>query len=312
MAQTICPTKAEIDRAAGILRAGGLVAFPTETVYGLGANAFDPAAIAKIYAAKGRPVTSPLIVHVASIAMALTVVDEWPGEADALARQFWPGPLTLILRKKPVITDQVTAGLQTVGIRIPSHPVALQLIEAAGFPIAAPSANRFTQLSPTQPQHVREGLGDRIDCILDGGSTDIGIESTVLSLTRGEMRLLRPGMITIAQIEAVVGRVEIGSVTPSIESHASPGLHPRHYSPATKLIVTTDLPPGRVAYVWWKKELLAAARFRMAADPVLYARDLYAVLHQLDGQHFDAIAVEPVPDSEEWDGIRDRLRRAGS
>ena len=312
MAQTIFPTEPEIERAAAILRSGGLVAFPTETVYGLGGNAFDPVAVAKIYAAKGRPATSPLIVHVASIEMALTVVDEWPDSAAALARRFWPGPLTLVLRKKAVVLDQVTAGLPTVGIRIPAHPVALQLIDRAGLPIAAPSANRFTQLSPTEAQHVRQGLGDRVDYILDGGSTDIGIESSVLSLTGGEMRLLRPGMITLAQIETVVGRVESAAVSALTASHASPGLHPKHYSPATKLIVTTDLPPGRVAYLWWNKELSAAAALQMSAKPAQYARDLYAILHRLDAQHFDVIVVEPVPESEEWDGIRDRLQRAAS
>ncbi|HYI93205.1 MAG TPA: L-threonylcarbamoyladenylate synthase [Bryobacteraceae bacterium] len=312
MAQTNFPTNEKLDHAAAILRAGGLVAFPTETVYGLGANALDPAAVAKIYAAKGRPASSPLIVHVSSVEMAMTVVDEWPQEAAALARQFWPGPLTLVMKKKPVIPAEVTAGLSTVGVRIPSHPVALQLIERAGVPVAAPSANRFTELSPTQAQHVRDGLGDRVDCILDGGPTDIGIESTVLSIIRGRLELLRPGMVTLRQIEAATGCRVSQSVLPSETAHASPGLHAKHYSPATKLIVSTELPVAKVAYLWWKNPLPADGSFRMSADPGVYARDLYAILHQLDGLDFDVIVVEPVPASEEWEGIRDRLKRASS
>ena len=312
MAPTTFPTDDELDHAAAILRNGGLVAFPTETVYGLGANALDPSAVAKIYAAKGRPASSPLIVHVSSIEMAQTIVDGWPAEAATLALQFWPGPLTLVMKKKPVVPDGVTAGLDTVGIRIPSHPVALQLIERAGVPVAAPSANRFAELSPTRAQHVRDGLGDRVDCILDGGPTDIGIESTVLSITAGEIRLLRPGMVTPRQIEAATGRRVAEAPVHSDTGHASPGLHPKHYSPSTRLIVSTELPAGKAAYLWWKNALPADGSFRMSADPAVYARDLYAILHQLDGLKFDVIVVEPVPLSEPGEGIRDRLKRASS
>jgi L-threonylcarbamoyladenylate synthase len=312
MAQTNYPTDGELDYAAEVLRAGGLVAFPTETVYGLGANALDPSAIAKIYAAKGRPASSPLIVHVSSIEMAKTVVDEWPEIAAALARHFWPGPLTLVMKKKQFIPPGVTAGLDTVAIRIPSHPVALRLIERAGIPVAAPSANRFTELSPTQAQHVRDGLGERVDCILDGGPTDIGIESTVLSITGGKIQMLRPGMVTLGQIEAVTGHSVSESMVSSDSGHVSPGLHPKHYSPVTKLIVSTQLPVGRVAYLWWNKALHATGSFRMSPDAAVYARDLYAILHQLDALSFDFIVAEPVPASEEWEGIRDRLKRASS
>src|SRR5580693_7393668 len=180
MAPTAAP--GEIGHAARLLRAGRLVAFPTETVYGLGANALDADAVARIYAAKRRPATSPLIVHVASIEMALTVVSAWPETAALLAKKFWPGPLTLVLPKAAAIPLIVTAGLSTVGLRMPSHPVALALIRAAGVPLAAPSANRFTELSPTTAEHVRRSLGKDVDCILDGGACDVGIESTVLSL----------------------------------------------------------------------------------------------------------------------------------
>ena len=205
MEPTIFPTKAEIEQAARIIRGGGLVAFPTETVYGLGANALDAKAVQRVYAAKRRPASSPLIVHVSSIGMAKKLVSEWPDRAERLASRFWPGPLTLILPKNALIPSEVTAGLPSIGIRMPAHPVAMQLIEAAGVPIAAPSANPFTKVSPTEARHVREALGEAVECILDAGPTEVGIESTVLSLLAGESRILRPGMITADDIEAVIG-----------------------------------------------------------------------------------------------------------
>src|SRR5208283_4831001 len=203
--------RAEIDRAAHLLRAGGLVAFPTETVYGLGANALDAEAVARIYAVKGRPGTSPLIVHVASIDMAQSLVANWPENANRLARRFWPGPLTLVLEKQlenqPAIPAIVTAGLPTVGLRMPAHPIALALIRAAGVPLAAPSANRFGELSPTTADHVRRSLGSDVDFILDGGPCQVGIESTVLSLTEPKPILFRPGGISRTELEAIVGPV---------------------------------------------------------------------------------------------------------
>lgn len=308
---TSFPTEAEIDRAAAILRSGGLVAFPTETVYGLGANALSAEAVAKIYKAKGRPATSPLIVHVASVDMARTIAARWPDSASVLAKHFWPGPLTLVLPKLPIVPDSVTSGLDTVGIRVPSHPVALRLLERAGVPIAAPSANRFTKLSPTEARHVREGLGAEVDCILDGGPTQIGIESTVISLANDPPRLLRPGMITLAEIESLIGPV--AKVKGDISgAHVSPGLHPKHYSPQTKLIVTTDPPAGRGIYLWWNKEHPTARALRMPADPSSYARGLYTTLHRLDEEKLEFIAVEPVPESDAWEAIRDRLKRASS
>src|SRR5579872_562925 len=190
MAKTI-----SLSSAAERIRAGGVVAFPTETVYGLGANALDAAAVARIFELKGRPSTSPLIVHVSSIDMARRYVTEWPDQAEELARRYWPGPLTMVLPKSSEIPDVVTAGLPTVGIRVPGHPVALELIRLAGVPIAAPSANRFTQLSPTTADHVVQQFGDAVE-VLDGGPTDVGIESTVVSLIDGKLTLLRPGMIS--------------------------------------------------------------------------------------------------------------------
>ena len=299
-------SQTDILRAAKLIRQGKLVAFPTETVYGLGANALDSEAVSRIFVAKGRPATSPLIVHVASVAMAQQIAAEWPEQAAALAARFWPGPLTIILRKRPNVPDAVTAGLSTVGIRMPSHPIALALIEAAGVPLAAPSANRFTQLSPTAAEHVSEGLAD---LVLDGGSTDIGIESTVVSLAGSQPALLRPGMISAAQLQPYLGPLEI--VTSAEGAHPAPGLQLKHYSPRTPLYVTAELPSGRGAWVWWNKDQPAERSVPLSSDAGGYARQLYAVLHDLDREALDFIAVEPVPDGPEWAGVRDRLKRAG-
>src|SRR5277367_310899 len=297
MEKTICLTK-----AAELIRAGELVAFPTETVYGLGANALDPAAIEKIYVAKGRPPSSPLIVHVSSIEMAQGLAREWPERAEKLARIFWPGPLTLVLPKKPHVPDRLTAGLDTVGIRMPANPIAQELIREAGVPIAAPSANMFGGLSPTTAQHVREALGDRVAMVLDGGRTTVGIESTVLSLAGPNAVLLRPGMVTRQQIEEVIGPVQIiGPVAEGV--HASPGLHARHYSPKTPLVLVSrgQLPnTGRGNFI------------QMPDDPTAYAAVLYERLHEADAEGWDWIALEQPPPGEEWSAIRDRLERAAS
>jgi len=290
----------EIARAAALIRAGELVAFPTETVYGLGANALDVAAIEKIYAAKGRPPGSPLIVHVSSIEMARGLVREWPEQAEKLAAKFWPGPLTLVLPRQPHVPDRLTAGLDTVGVRMPANPIALELIRAAGVPIAAPSANRFTELSPTTAQHVRDALGDRVAVVLDGGRTTVGIESTVLSLAGSGAVLLRPGMVTRQEIEEVIGPVQaLGPVEDGC--HASPGLHRRHYSPKTPLILVEPgkLPPsGR------------GICLQMPTDSREYAAVLYERLHEADAQGWDWIVIEQPPPGDEWSAIRDRLERA--
>jgi L-threonylcarbamoyladenylate synthase len=285
-----------------LIRAGELVAFPTETVYGLGANALDPAAIEKIYAAKGRPPSSPLIVHVSSIEMARGLVREWPERAEQLARVFWPGPLTLVLPKQPYVPDRLTAGLDTVGVRMPAHPIAQELIHEAGVPIAAPSANRFTELSPTTAQHVRDGLGDSVAMVLDGGRTTVGIESTVLSIVGRDAVLLRPGMVTRQEIEAVIGPVGLIGATAE-GAHASPGLHARHYSPKTPLILVE------------RGELPSTGRgicLQMPDDPQAYAVLLYEKLHDADAQGLDWIAIEQPPRTEEWSAIRDRLERAAT
>jgi L-threonylcarbamoyladenylate synthase len=303
--------KAEMARAAEILRRGGLVAFPTETVYGLGADATNAVAVRRIFEVKGRPATSPLIVHVESEEMAREYAAEWPPAASELAERFWPGPLTLVLPKKSVIPDEVTAGLGTVGLRVPAHPVALELIRTAGLAVAAPSANRFTQLSPTTAAHVRDSLGDSVDLILDGGSTPVGIESTVLSLVDGRPVLLRPGMISKQELEEILGDVD--ETGPISGAHPSPGMHHRHYSPRTKLLlITPDERPvgGCGVVVSHRPDALDA--LRMPASPKGYAAALYATLHELDGRGLDWIAVERVPESDAWAGIRDRLARAAA
>ncbi len=293
-----------LDQAAARIRNGELVAFPTETVYGLGANALDATAVAKIFEAKGRPSTSPLIVHVASIAMAREIVAEWPAQAEELAQRYWPGPLTLVLPKSAAIPDIVTAGLPTVGIRMPAHPVALQLIEAAGVPIAAPSANRFMGLSPTTAEHVRAAFPEMP--VLDGGACEVGIESTVVSIVDGKLKLLRPGMIALGDIKA--------AASPENDaSHPAPGMHARHYSPQTKLILVKGVAelPGRLgAFLWRKKPGLTARCVRMPFHATAYAQRLYGVLHEVDGEGWPWIAVEEPPDKPEWSAIRDRLRRA--
>jgi L-threonylcarbamoyladenylate synthase len=293
------PSTAGIARAAELIRAGRLVAFPTETVYGLGANALDPAAVARIFAAKGRPRTSPLIVHVDSIEMARTLASHWSDAADLLARRYWPGPLTLVVPKRPLIPDIVTAGLPTVGLRMPAHPLALELIRAAGVPIAAPSANRFTELSPTTAAHIPESLADYT---LDGGPARVGIESTVLSLVDAPT-LLRPGVIPITELESLIGPI-VRAAAPVEGAHASPGMHARHYRPATPLYLDTVPRKGKGIVLRLGKE--------MPADPQSYAAALYETLHRLDTQSLDWIAIEPPPDTPEWAGILDRLRRAAS
>lgn len=304
---------AQIRVAANLIRDGKLVAFPTETVYGLGANALDAAAIAKIYEVKGRPSTSPLIVHCANTGMAVDLVENWPHEADLLASRFWPGPLTIVLRKKPILPDGLTAGLPTVGLRVPKHPMALALLNVAGVPIAAPSANRFTEISPTTAEHVRQSLGERIDMILDGGPTQVGIESTVISLAQDVPLLLRPGMITQAEIELVLGRT-VERVHEAEGAHPSPGLHERHYSPHTALhLVTAEQGPpkkGNGAFLYLTQPQLAARVVAMPKDAGQYAQRLYDVLHQEDAKRWDWIAVELPPDEPAWAGIRDRLHRA--
>jgi len=286
-----------VAHAAELLRAGKLVAIPTETVYGLAANALDECAVQRIFEAKGRPFSSPLIVHVSDLAMARELALEWSPMADALARRFWPGPLTIIVPKSERVPGIVTSGLSSVALRMPAHPLALAVIAAANVPLAAPSANRFTQLSPTTAQHVRDGLGDGADFVLDGGPCGVGIESTVLSLAGPVPRILRPGMVSRTQIEDVIGPVEVGA------GEESPGQHPKHYSPRTRVVVGDSPVEGRGVRL---------DSGNMPRDAAGYAERLYGKLHELDQRGYDWIAIELPPDRPEWAGVRDRIIRAAN
>jgi len=327
----------DIERAVSILRAGGLVAFPTETVYGLGADATNAAAVGKIYAAKGRPSTNPLIAHVADAAVARRYAAEWPDAAEALARAFWPGPLTLVLPRGGAIVPEAAAGGKTVALRAPDHPLALALLRAFDGPVAAPSANRSTRVSPTTARHVREELGDAVDLILDGGPCAVGIESTVLDLTTAPPRILRPGAVTAAHLAPVIGRVDAPDIATAIEARAtSPGQHAVHYAPraAAHRFDAADL-PRILAHLKlhadraWALLLLghregvarafaAAGRgpdvprviMEMPATPDAYAQRLYATLRDLDRRNVETIYVEFPPAGPEWAALRDRLRRA--
>jgi L-threonylcarbamoyladenylate synthase len=311
ISETAMASTVDIRKAAELLRAGELVVFPTETVYGLGANAFDVAAVQKIYALKGRPASSPLIVHVASVTAARELAREWPEDAERLAREFWPGPLTIVVPKKLLIPDEVTAGLPTVGLRMPSHSVALAFLREAGVPVAAPSANRFTQLSPTTAEHVREAFGDQTPFLLDGGPCEVGLESTVIAVTEYGLEVLRPGMAFVDDalpIASAASEPAAGQL-----AHRSPGQHPKHYSPRTRVVLVDRgyLPKqGRGAYLWLAYNATAAWKLRMPEQPEAYAAKLYRVLHHLDREGFDWIAVELPPQAAQWAAIRDRLTRA--
>ncbi len=304
------PAGAEsIRAAAAILRAGGLVAFPTETVYGLGADALDPAAVAGIYAAKGRPATNPVIVHVLGADATRRLVAEWPERAARLAEAFWPGPLTLVLAKSHLVPEIVTAGGPTVALRSPAHPVARALLEACGLPLAAPSANRSGMLSPTTAAHVESSLGERVPMILDGGPCAGGIESTVLDLTGPAARVLRPGLVGVAELAAVLGEaVGLGAAHGGAGPLMSPGLLASHYAPRTPLYLGESEAechahmarhPGAVWYSY-------------PDDPASVARHLYEVLHEFDADSYPAIVMLLPPNRPEWAAIRDRLRRAAA
>jgi L-threonylcarbamoyladenylate synthase len=309
---------AAVAEAAEFLRRSGIVAVPTETVYGLAGNALEAAAVRRIFEAKGRPAHNPLIVHVASVEMARSCVAEWPARAEELARKYWPGPLTLVLRKAAVIPDEVTAGGETVAVRWPSHPFMQAVIRRCGFPLAAPSANRSNEVSPTNVAHVVASLERRVELAIDGGQCQVGIESTVFDVVNN--RVLRPGIISAKELQAQNGAKEGGVLR-------SPGLLEKHYSPQ-----------GRVVLANWKSAKDAVdlvlreggklegtsviaheviptdERFGAVAviphDAEAYARALYAELHRCDEAGAEIILVEMPPNGPEWEGIRDRLRRA--
>ena len=298
-------------RAVALLKAGELVAFATETVYGLGADATNPDAIAKIFEAKGRPASNPLIVHVYDAAGAASCVRGWDERCDQLAATFWPGPLTLVLKKKDHIPSSVTAGGATVAVRAPSHIVARALLAHFEGPIAAPSANRAAAISPTEAHHVVEELGDRIELILDGGPCAVGLESTVLDMT-GAPRVLRPGSVTAAQIAEVLG-VAVAGAEPSEVVARSPGQQSRHYAPRTRLTTFSrgDPATGVVLHLDHTPPDPSWSQARaLPSDPEGYGRALYAALRWADQLGADEISIERPPDEPEWTAVNDRIWRA--
>lgn len=316
--------------AADLLRAGELVAMPTETVYGLAADALNADAVAKIFAAKGRPADHPLIVHLPDAAQLPRWASSIPREALALARAFWPGPLTLILERDPGVPDAVTGGQDTVGVRVPNHPVALALLRAFDSGVAAPSANRFGRISPTTAAHVVEELGDAVAMVLDGGPCDVGIESTILDLSRSAPVILRPGAITAADIARVIGRMPgLPAAAPAPDDRAAPrvsGSLAAHYAPRTPLRLEHRAGLAARALAACEQGLRIAVLAHHCADPgdarlvwrtgavdaAGFAHELYAQLRSLDGLGFDLIVVESPPDGEAWRAVADRLARAAA
>ena len=312
-----------IDRAVAELRAGGLVAFPTETVYGLGADAANPEALKKIYAAKGRPRNHPLIVHLASADQIGAWARRLPPAAELLAAQYWPGPLTLILERAAGVSNLVTGGQDTIALRVPSHPVAQALLKAFGGGVAAPSANRYGRVSATRAEHVRREFGDTVRCVLDGGASDVGIESTIVDVSGARPALLRPGHITAQAIEETLGQP---LAPPSAASPRAPGTPAKHYAPQTPLMIMEADLLLELAQSMVRQGQKVAVLARSARRPVLegitwiaapsgaaaYAHDLYASLRTLDEANCSAILVESLPLDAQWAAIQDRVMRAAA
>jgi L-threonylcarbamoyladenylate synthase len=317
---------AAIRRAVELLTAGEVVSLPTETVYGLAANAFDSHAVSRIFEIKGRPKHNPIIVHVAGIEMARSCVAQWPAVAHQLARAFWPGPLTLVLPRSEAIPKVVTAGGPTVGVRWPSHPFMQAVISACRFPLAAPSANLANKVSPTTAAHVVKQLGKCIPLVVDGGPSHVGIESTVLDISADPPRLLRPGMVHKETLAAVIGPVSVGS-GPKAELLKSPGLLPKHYAPRAKLALWSWKNEGELKQQTLNSGI-AGAKIHVIAhthipsdaglgrvsviphDAEAFARAIYAELHACDDAGAELIVVEALPSTHEWRAIVDRLNRA--
>jgi L-threonylcarbamoyladenylate synthase len=316
------PDVAQIEQAVRLLNAGALVAFPTETVYGLGADATNPAAVARIFAAKGRPRRHPLIVHVTGLAAAREWAGIMPAAAIRLAQAFWPGPLTLVLPKAEHVLAAVTGGQPTVALRAPAHPVARALLAAFGRGIAAPSANRYGRISPTRAEDVREELGDRVALVLDGGECEVGLESTIVACLDGRVTLLRPGAVSRSQIADVAGQV----ADPDATAPRAPGRHRSHYAPGTPVSIADAAVLGsavgralaagqRIAVLARSAAPVASERLvwrQMPVHPASYGRSLYAALRQLDATGAKHIFVEAVPGDEAWAAVSDRLSRAAT
>ncbi len=319
----------QITAAAQILRTGGTVAFPTETVYGLGADVTNPVAIDKIYKIKQRPTNHPLIVHIGNISHLHYWTQAIPDSAWKLASHFWPGPLTLILPRNDRISDSVTGRQDTVGIRLPAHPVALALLHALGpeKALAAPSANRFGRISPTLATHVHQELGNTVDMVLDGGACDVGLESTIVSFHNEIPQILRPGSITLPELEAALNNSVILAHHINNQPIRTSGSLPAHYAPITPLRMYSNTQIWQHAFILAEKNLRVLVitwsntdkpkfsnqfieQFSMPEDPVAYGRQLYAKLHQFDQAEFDYILIESPPDHPGWLAIADRLQRA--
>jgi len=309
-----------IQRAAEIIKRGGIVAFPTETVYGLGADAFNPLAVARVFEVKKRPSFDPLIVHVADPADVKKLAKEISSDAKKLTERFWPGPLTIVLLKEENIPDIVTAGLPSVAIRMPNHPMALALIEESKCPIAAPSANLFGYLSPTTAEHVRDQLGDQVDLILDGGPCPVGVESTIVSFLEEEPMLLRPGGVSLEEIESVIG--EVGT-SPSEDRPTAPGMLPKHYAPRTPIILdwsekSIDLYKDKNIGLLVFQEPVNNLKLRpmeilsKRGDLREAAANLFAAIRRLDALNLDLIVATPIPEVGLGRAIVDRLRHAAS
>jgi L-threonylcarbamoyladenylate synthase len=322
---------AAVQRAAELLRAGEVVALPTETVYGLAANALDENAVQKIFQIKGRPAHNPIIVHVANLDMAKSCAAKWPPLADQLAKAFWPGPLTLVLPRAKTMPDNVTAGGGTVGIRWPGHPFIQAVIRECGFPLAAPSANLSNQLSPTNAGHVAKHLGEKLRLIVDGGQSQVGIESTVLDLTGLPPKILRPGMIHEESLAAVCGELQgpKSKIQSSDNVLRSPGLLARHYSPKARLVVLDWRDDAELEFKIQNSKFkiqncFVIAHSRIPApeafanvcviprDAEAFARAIYAELHRCDEAGAELIVVEAPPEAGEWRAIADRLKRAAA
>lgn len=318
-----CPVGTDVEFAASLICEGKLVAFPTETVYGLGAHALDPLAVARVFDVKNRPRFDPLIVHIADVPSMKKYAIEIPNLARRLADRFWPGPLTIVLKKHDIVPDLVTAGLQTVALRMPNHPLALELIEKSECPIAAPSANPFGAISPTSAEHVMEQLGDSIDYILDGGPCTVGLESTVISLAyeEGHERplLLRPGGLPAEQIEKIAGPFVIQQNAVDEQAAPSPGMLPRHYAPTTPLAIVEDIESftsnEKVGFLSFgacsqREKFETVEILSEKQNLVEAAAKFYAALRRLDAMKLDTIVVVPFPDEGLGRALNDRLTRA--
>jgi len=309
-----------IDKAAALLVAGEVVAIPTETVYGLAGNLFNPSAVEKIYTLKNRPRNNPLIVHVKDLEAALPLITEFPKPLQLLAEKYWPGPLTVLLKKSKLVPDSITAGSDFVAIRVPAHPLTKQLLEQIPFPLVAPSANPFTRISPTKAEHVEHYFGDSIPCILDGGSCSVGLESTIIGMNNDTPLLYREGVLGKLLLESLIGPIE--KFNPQKNTILTPGQWPRHYAPLTKTILCKREEimlhvKDNTGIIVYKEPLLSVNTNQQhilseTGSLVEAAKNLYQILHHVDKQKYETIICEMLPQEELGNTINDRLKRASS